>query len=57
MSQLRDCYQRKIYAVLRMDRALSRSRQSQTKAEEVNAEAWAAASGIRHFKIVQIVRE
>jgi hypothetical protein len=55
MKQRRDVYQRKIYAVARMNKAMIRLEQALTKAEKESAAAWVAAwiaiSGIRQYKL------
>ena len=55
MKQRRDIYQRKIYAVKRMNLAMIRLEQAVTKAEKESAAAWVAAwigiSGIRQYKL------
>lgn len=55
MSQARDKYQRKVYAVMRMNVAMARLSQSANEAEKAKANSWVAAwkaiSGLRQFKL------
>lgn len=55
MNALRDVYQRKIYALLRMNLALNRVKKCTGEAEKANilrwVNAWLAASGIWQFKL------
>jgi len=55
MKSVRDVYQRKIYALTRMNQALGRLKTSTNEIDRVKAlawvNAWLAASGLRQFKI------
>ena len=55
MEPCRDVYQRKIYALTRMNRALARMKKAMEEAERAKAlcwvNAWLAASGLRQFKL------
>lgn len=52
---MRDIYQRKVYALLRMNRALARVKKSVNENERDKAfswaNAWLAISGLRQFKL------
>jgi hypothetical protein len=55
MNGLRDVYQRKIYALLRMNLAVNRMNKCTDETEKANAlrwvNAWLTVSGIRQFKL------
>jgi len=55
MNALRDVYQRKIYALLRMNLAVNRMNKCVGEEEKANAlrwvNAWLTVSGIRQFKL------
>jgi len=52
---MRDIYQRKIYALMRMNLALARMKKATNEMERAKAlswlNAWLAASGLRQFKL------
>jgi hypothetical protein len=56
MDLMRDIYQRKVYALLRMNLALARMKKSVNEKERNKAlswvNAWLAISGLRQFKLV-----
>jgi hypothetical protein len=60
MHHSRDFYQRKVYAVQRMNLAIIRESKGKTNAEKRQAAfwvaAWAAISGLRQFKIERKIR-
>jgi hypothetical protein len=60
MKQVRDCYQRKVHAVTRMNSAIIRVDKSKTEYQKEKAvawvTAWAAISGLRQFKIIRKIR-
>jgi hypothetical protein len=51
----RDVYQRKIYALMRMNLAIARMKKATNEMEQAKAlswlNAWLAASGLRQFKL------
>lgn len=55
MALMRDIYQRKVYALLRMNLALARVKTSVNESERSRAlswvNAWLAISGVRQFKL------
>jgi hypothetical protein len=56
MRPVRDVYQRKIYALVRMNLALTRVNKTTVESEREKAlfwvNAWLLASGLRQFKLV-----
>ena len=60
MAQVRDVYQRKIYALTRMNRALSRMHHANDDGERAKAcfwaNAWLLGSRLRQFKIAPEAR-